>query len=261
MAKHRRFLSEFWAALVIHGLAVLGAAAVSAGVVRLLSARIAALAPYAFLLSFGAGIVGGSIGLYAYYRFSKTRPRFDKLDFDFEVEEQLISYRYRENNTIKYVKRKKLCALKDGLRVYRDKYHWTGDKPPSSLISAVSTHTVRETGRHTVWNHYEIDLGRSLSKGEVVETELVWELDDTARRSVPFVSATVEEPTKRLSFDLVFPDQFRISTVTCTVLSGIGAKKPLTSISRTVGQNGAVSWTPEPPHPRLLHHYEVEWHF
>lgn len=263
--RQKTFWMEWSAVFVVHLLvqiaAVMSGAVISIVLALLVSWKIEALAPYTTFLLWSVGIIGGCLGLAILYRFSRFTPRFGRLDFEFEILEHQISYVYRRDKTIEYRRRKKLRALKNGLRVYRDKYHWTGDHPPRKIFSSVAGQTIQLTGRRTVWSTYEINLHRSLQKNAEVETEVVWQLDDTSDTSVPFVSVTVEEPTKSLTFDLSFSTELGVSSVTCEVSTGIGARNTLTSNVLDVGKTGSVSWKPQKPHPMLLHHYEIEWVF
>lgn len=262
--KTRSFWTEWSAAFVVHLLATLAAFVAGAAVValgaRVATLKLQALAPYSGYLIFLFGSLGGGLGLWLFVRFSKFRPRFGRLDFDFRIREQGIVYIYRADKTIEYRKRKKLEALKNGMRVYADKYHWTG-AGSVALMSGIAGQTVRQVGRRTVWMLYEIDLGKTLKKGDVIDTEVFCFLDDRSDTSLPFVSATIEEPADLLRFDLAFAPETSVSVVTCDVLSGIGGKKAIDSTTITINKTGSVTWEPPKPHPKLLHHYELQWVF
>ena len=92
-----------------------------------------------------------------------------------------------------------------------------------------------------------------------MDTELIWDLEDTAAKAVPFFSATIEEPTDYLKLNLSLPCDIAVREVTCEVSSGIGAKKPFSSKTIPLDRNGKATW--EIRKPKLLYHYEMKWSF
>ena len=254
---------EFSAALVVHLVAYL-----AAGLVATLAGLAASTISWGGLLSprmriviaFGIGLLAGLLVLLLIRRLSTHTPSFTKLDCDFEILEFDVTYTYRVDKTIEYRRRKKLRALKNHLRTYRDRYSWTGSQPPDEFFSGVAHQTVRETGRQTVWRLYEIDLHRTLSKGDTIETEVVWYLNDKDDACVPFVSADIEEPTRQLSFTLFFAPELGVTAATCEVRATLGGPHSLQSEVMTIPPTGSFSWRPK-GRPKLLHHYSVEWVF
>jgi hypothetical protein len=195
--------------------------------------------------------------LIGYGRWSRSRPKFTPLYFDFILKNHEIVYIYRADKSVQYHRRKDLQALKNNMKSYIDKYNWTG-KGRDVLRSAISGQQVRRTRRRSIWQMYEIEFP-AMRKGQVQPTEVIWELEDTSDSVVPFISATVEEPTEKLTFRLWFAPETGVTQVSCEVLSGIGGKSSFTSFSLPVPATGTVVWTT--PHPKLLHHYEVSWEF
>ena len=66
---------------------------------------------------------------------------------------------------VKYVRSLRLGALRNGLDIYRDKYHWTGGgtTEPTSTIKGQEAYL---TIKKNVWQFYEVRLDRTLNKGE-----------------------------------------------------------------------------------------------
>lgn len=192
-------------------------------------------------------------------RFDKYRPNYPKLDFDYELAEKEITYEYRDKTHMLYKKRLVVKALKKGLNVYKDKYQWTG-KGKINIKSTIQEQQVFETERKNVWQLYEIRLPKNLNINETMPTEVVWELEDQEEKAVPFFSATIEEPTEKLRFNLCLPNHFNVKEVICETSSSIGSQKPLESITKPlVVYDGKSCVTWEITCPKLLYHYEVKW--
>lgn len=199
------------------------------------------------------------IFLKTHSRFDKYRPNFPRLDFDFELVEKEITYQYKDEIHMIYKKKNVLKALKNGINVYTDKYQWTG-KGNVKLISGIKEQPIVETIRKNVWQFYEIRLQKTLKRNEKITTEAIWELEDLEHKAVPFFSATIEEPTDFLKFNLSLPNSFNVREVTCETSCSIGSQKPLDSITKpltTYDGLSCVTW--EIKNPNLLYHYEIKW--
>jgi hypothetical protein len=207
-----------------------------------------------FLVMIASG--GGLLFALVYQRLRRFRPVFPRLDFDYEVIEKNIYYEYFDNTRFLYKKKVKLRALKNGLDIYTDKYSWTG-KGSILMKCGVREHSVRETIKKNVWQFYEIRFQRMLSKDDIIEAEVIWELEDTEGLAVPFMSATIEEPTRLLRLHLSLAPSLGVREVTCEVSGTIGTKRPFVSQTRMLDGNGAVVW--EISRPSLLYHYEMKW--
>ena len=194
--------------------------------------------------------------LILYQKLSRFHPTFPRLDFDFHILEKEISYEYKDKSRMVYRKRVLVKALRNSLDAYYDKYQWTGSGNVK-ISSAIKEHQFRETIRKNVWQFYEIRFQKTLSKKETMETELIWELEDTAMKAVPFFSATIEEPTDFLKLNLSLPAELGVKELTCEISSGIGAKKPFSSKTIQLDRNGKATW--EIRKPKLLYHYEMKW--
>jgi hypothetical protein len=241
--------------------AILGVVAISASaaVSTSLSTYVRPLRPLRWPLLFLLVSLGLWIFLALYGRWSRSRPKFEPLDFDFALVKHEITYIYRADQSVQYRRKKVLRALKRNLNTYIDKYHWTGSGK-DEMRSAIAGQEVRRTRKRSIWQMYEIEFP-TLQKGQVVETEVVWDLEDITDSVVPFISATVEEPTEQLTFRLRFAPEIGVTQVWCEILSGIGGKNSFNTDSIPVSSTGDVEWSPAFPHPKLLHHYEVTWRF
>jgi hypothetical protein len=125
------------------------------------------------------------------------------------------------------------------------------------MKSGVRGHTILKTSRRNFFQHYEVNFGRFLNKGSEVNTEIVWSLSDELHQAVPFISATIEEPTDVLRLNLETPVEWGLTEVVCEISSGQGANRPLSTHSLPFDDHGKVQWAIEKP--KLLHHYEMRW--
>ena len=98
-----------------------------------------------------------------------------------------------------------------------------------------------------------------MKKGDTVETELVWDLADNNNKMVPFISATIEEPTDLLIMNVSFPETMQIDSVFCEVSSSLGANKPFEVKKCELDRNKKATWRVR--NPKLLFHYEMRWVF
>jgi hypothetical protein len=254
-------LSHVVELLVVHGVASWIAGAFGGALLgTILASSIAVVRPYRLYVIAFAFAAFGAAAMSLYLRYSKFRPNFERLEFDFEIVEHEIVYRYMSGDAIEYRKRKKLRALRNGLRQYHDKYHWTGSPEQKDPISGVAGHIVRLTRRDTVWQLYEVDLELPLRKGQTVQTEVIWFLNDKEHVSMPFISATIEEPTDGLKFELNFAPETGVQTIACSIQAAIGGKNVLAAETQEVSSTGHVAWKPD-GRPKLLHHYQVSWVF
>lgn len=226
----------------------------------LISTILTTIFPY--LLKFKSLIIlvlisGGMwIFLVLYYKFHRYRPKYPSIDFDYRIVEKEITYEYRDITHMIYKKRNLLKALKNNLDGYFDKYRWTG-KGNIEIKSAMNGHLFRKSIQKSIWQFYEINFQKYLKKGETIETELTWELEDVEGKAVPFFSVTIEEPTDFLKFNLSLNPELGVKEAICEVSFSIGAKKPFQTKTKLLDRNGYAEWIIK--NPRLLHHYEMRW--
>lgn len=221
-----------------------------------LTTQIGVLTPYKWplLISAIAIVTLGTGQLYR--RFSRSYPRFGKLDFQFELLHKEIHYVRKEDGSVLYTKRIRLRALTNQLDTYRDKYHWTGELGSAPEATIKGQH-LYQTVRKNVWQFYEVQLGKTLNRGAEAEVEVRWNLNDASRKAVPFISATIEEPTKKLTLHVALPRSLGITKISREVSSSIGAPKPISSEELDLSRDGEISQTFDSP--LLFHHYELKW--
>lgn len=211
--------------------------------------------PYAWPITILFFTIGALIFIFLYRRFSKFRPQYPRLDCDFEILELEIIYNHLSKTRMTYTKRKKLRALRNGLDRYIDRYRWTG-MGNVQLKSNVKGQRIVEEERKSVWQFYAIRFNRNPSRGQEIPTEVFWELEDLQNAAVPFLSATMEEPTRKLILKVQLPANDNVEEVVMEVLPFMGAKTPFSSDTKKIEHN-EYTWTVE--NPKLLYHYEMRW--
>jgi hypothetical protein len=225
---------------------------------KILSSVIEVAAPYKYGIAVIVFCIVTLLILYIRKRSGRLQPYYPKLDFDFQITESELTYDHKDKNRMIYTKRKKIKALKNGLDRYLDRYHWTG-VGQVNVKSAVADQELALTERRSIWQFYEIKLPRPLNAGDEIQTEVVWELEDTEGKAVPFMSATIEEPTDKLKMNLMLPPELGVKKATQIVSMCIGAKKPMQTADIEFNRHGELEF--QENRPKLLYNYELRWHW
>jgi hypothetical protein len=259
MAKETSFLravagQTFWD-LAVHGLAAALAALISLTAIDVLSVWSTPLkehkAPAIAVLT----VVILLVAIKIYMARTRFMPVFPQPEFDFLILDKEISIRFFSLEDIRYRKAFKLKALRKGLDRYTDKYKWSG----SGAVTVCSEHDEHElvlTNRSALWQWYDLRFDRALRKGDTIEIAILWKIEDKGRTAIPFISATIEEPTDTLTMRVWGTDFFGIKQATCEHKATMGSRKPFwTRVEKA--HNGEMVW--EIPRPRLLHYYEMHW--
>jgi hypothetical protein len=243
----RLAIGEGVAALALHAVAATAATVASVSTLVLLSTIVrthgAALRSHPVLVVvIGAAAIvwlfaAATVVVLAFRR----RSQLPTIPYEFHITEKEIHYEYRDLRNLTYRKRVVLKALKGGATLYCDRYRWSGTGS-ISVRSTVNDHEFRETGRQGLWRFYEIRFPRALSANEVIETELVWTLEDMEHTAVPFVSATIEESTDLLSLTLQLPRELHATQVVCEASPFMGAKNPYSTKSAPLDLHHAHTW-------------------
>lgn len=203
-------------------------------------------------------IAGGLVALLISNLYSRHvyQPRFSRMtDLDFILKEKEIVLQYKSRTELVYTKKIALRALRS-VDSYQDKYRWTGSGAVK-LRSGVPGQTVRKVFKKNVWQFYEIRFPGTLTKNQEIKTEIICDLSDGSRAHVPFISATVDEPTEILKFSLIVPDTLAVRECVCEISNSITAKNALESETKQVDSSGRVTWIIDKP--KLLYHYEMKW--
>ncbi|HYR21470.1 MAG TPA: hypothetical protein VEP30_00920 [Chthoniobacterales bacterium] len=241
--------------LVVHGLGALLAWLISLGVIASLAPHWQALQEYRWLAIGMLTVAILIIAIKIYLANVRKIPVFPKVDFDFLVLDKEISIRFHSLEDIVYRKKMKLKALHNDLGHFTDKYNWTGSGNVR-VRSQHDEHRLQLTNRGAVFQWYETHFDRVLKKGETIDIETVWNIEDKSNTATPFISTTIEEPTASLTMRVFGNEFFGIRQATCEHKATMGTHKPYDS-DTLQANGGEVIW--DIPHPKLYHYYEMRW--
>ncbi|MEW8051230.1 MAG: hypothetical protein AB2809_12710 [Candidatus Thiodiazotropha sp.] len=212
------------------------------------------ISQYQIHIVFGGTILVLLFINWAVNHYSRLRPKFPKVNSDFKIKMFDILYIYESEDNMEYRKCKTLKALKDDLTQYIDKYRWTGIGSVN-IRSGIEGHKISQSSDRSIYKYYTISFERTLKKKEEIDTEVIWDLEDTGKTAIPFISATIEEPTDKLRMQIMLPKEMKVHGVIKEVSHMIGAIKPILSEHDDINRDNTYLW--EIDEPKLLHHYEL----
>lgn len=251
----RAVLSHAFWEIVVRLLGVLFAALVSFAAINWLGGWLHPLANHKWLASSILTTAILIISIRIYLRNTRFIPVFPRPECDFLILDKEISIRFFSLEDIRYRKKLTLKALRKGLDRYTDKYKWSGTGNVA-VQSEHDEHRLELTHRSALWQWYDLYFDHALRKGETIDIGIVWSIEDKDRTAIPFISATVEEPTKSLTMRLFAKEFFGIRQATCEHKATMGSRKPFdTEILKAL--DGEIIWKIK--RPKLLHYYEMHW--
>jgi hypothetical protein len=189
------------------------------------------------------------------HRLGKGVPRFQKIDSDVILEKLEIRYQWISPREIIYSRHYRLRALKEIDR-YTDKFRWSANGK-LKMRSTVVGHEIVRPPPTALYDFFDIRFEKHYGKGAIINTGVIWELDDTNCTSRPFISRTIHEPTEELTLTVEVPPEWRIENVVVEVAPDAGAPHNIEAKAWPMS-NGKASWPPPKP-IKLLHHYQLRW--
>ena len=194
--------------------------------------------------------------LWWFQRFNRNRPFFPKLDSDFHILEKEITFKYTSPTEIIYKRKYKLRALKKNLERFNDRYCWTGSTEPKKMTCSNKDQWIDRAKVRDVYRFFDVVLERAFQKGEEVNIEIIWELEDPNHDAGPFISATIFEPTDKLIMNVELADCLGVSTVIMEHSADTGTKKHYKTSTAQLS-NRKYTWPIKTPN--LLHLYRIRW--
>jgi hypothetical protein len=185
------------------------------------------------------------------YRFAW----YPHVRFNFEVLSKKITYRIDSNGNLHYSRRLIVKAMQDNMDGFTDRFVWTGGPcdTPSGAVGVSSVETRLVAG---IWTFFHVNFDRTLRKGEEHEFEVIWPVLNNWTNSSPFVSASTDEPTRSLVFEVIIPEsELSSSAALLEELRGIEAIYPFKT-ERVQFDNNRLLIAPR---PKLYRHYRVRW--
>jgi hypothetical protein len=198
------------------------------------------------------------LGLSWLFSKSEKQASLPPIDPDLKIVERHISYKWISHSKLEYRKFFKFKALKNVVDRYSDRWNWTGSGDVK-VTSLIHTQSIMNPESQGIWDIFDIKFNESLNKNDVIDSEILWCIENIGEKPNPFCSATIQEPTGLLKFKISFPEDFKIKEVLCEQMHSISSKEVISRIKKNIDRNNEVEWTIEKP--ELLHHYQVRWHW
>jgi hypothetical protein len=128
---------------------------------------------------------------------------------DFVILRKEIVYEYTSGNMMIFQRKHlKICALKDGINSFRDRYRWTGSGRISirSLTPGYNTTNPSEDDEG-IWNYFNVIFPHPLRKDEVADFTIEWELFDEKAKAITFLSTMIDYETQYLLLEVILPPE------------------------------------------------------
>jgi hypothetical protein len=252
---------KFWEELLVKTVVELVFFAGSTGAVAFwasgkISVYFSALTPYRTPLMVLAGVAGLYVGYIFFRKRSRNRPFFERIESDFIIEKLIITFTYNSPMDITYSRQYTIRPLKNGLDRITDTFRWSG-KAVNNIRTKSSEHRVELQPDERLHRFFDLCFGRPYDKGDMIEAEVIWKLDDSDRTSSPFISRTIQEPTEKLEFIVDLSRNLGVDNVIAEIAPDAAARRNVKAKSIQLSE-GRGSWI-VPGQPKLLHHYQIRW--
>lgn len=188
--------------------------------------------------------------------YKSTHYPWGKIKPSYIIESQEINYIITENNFLEFSYLRKIKCLSDKLNNIPGKYIWTGKRDANlpQDQTGYSFHEVRQKG---IWNFYEIRFNDCLLRNHTKEVLSKFNPIPDCTSASPFVSATTEEPTKKIIFKIVLGNYVEGDTVTLEEYRSTEGFYPLSSCSIPISPGGIINYTIK--NPKRFRFYEISW--
>jgi hypothetical protein len=193
--------------------------------------------------------------MYMVLKSSDSQPEHPPVQSEFKIISRNISYNWISDNEVKYTRKFKLKAKRDGLDRYSIRWNWTGDGD-FLICSKIKSHTLIHHEMITVWNVFDVHFNRSLNTSDEIEIDIEWHITNMQKKPSPFCSATISEPTDELTFSLNFPQKNSVDGVVLEHMHSMSSREVIETTDHTQ-KNWPIDITIKKP--KLLHHYQVRW--
>lgn len=205
-------------------------------------------------------------GAVARRRWARSTYWYPRVKFAYEVLDKKIYYEIDSTGGLRYTRTVKIKSRLDCLDSFDDKFLWTGPNPtfplPGDGCAAVRPKDVRG-----IWIFFTVQLEHSLNRGDETEVTICWPTLTDWRNASEFVSASTEEPTRRLAFHVILTnaqvDGRGYWEVTRSIESPFSLQSGQFSVDGKLEtsdlrvDNGRIHWTVK--RPKLYRHYRLRW--
>lgn len=184
--------------------------------------------------------------------------RYPRRRFRYVVVQRKLCYEIDNQNALNYSRLTTIRALQNDLREFWDRYYWTGSEStePQAGEGVLAIHPAVPGGG--MFDFFQVYFERNLSRGDVYDFEVTWPALQNWLTARPYVSATTEEPTQKITFELRIPRQCRASDVALAEeYRAAESRVPLNTREIKFDDDGTLIWTVHKP--RLYRSYRVRW--
>ena len=147
---------------------------------------------------------------YYIYKYLSYALRSPKLTYN--IIEKEIEYTYKTRYDLSYRKKEKIEVLTNGLHSWTSRFRWT--KPQKNFkVKCLSSHNEFRVKRKGTWNYYTVDFDAA-QKGNIRDIEvLVDDLADPKEESSKYLSSTIHEKVKKITYIVTLCNQVQLSSI------------------------------------------------
>lgn len=187
-----------------------------------------------------------------------------KIKSNYTVIEKTITYKLEDKADGKSVAYSRSMTIKPTvhhLQSITGKFLWTGSSKPrfpsdAKIIDGISEFTTYGE-RIGIWNYYGICFDPELTKGEKHHLAYAWPPLRDYETSSPFIAASTEEPTKKLTYIVDLGSDYANAEYQVEELQSMEGGMTLKTSKGHFDQNGRVEWSPKKI--KRFRYYRFRW--
>ena len=182
---------------------------------------------------------------------------------DIVILQKEIVYEYlADGKTIYQRKHLRIRLLRNNIRLYTDRYRWTGSgkcilrslTPEFQIINQYE----REEEEGT-WSYFDVKFPHPYHKDDIIEFTIEWEMIDEEGKAVPFLSTMIDYDTNSLFLQVILPQELAPKRAYFHEFTDFKDKLP--------SDTRRIQWSPasksiicEIPEPKKYHKYTIRWY-
>lgn len=168
------------------------------------------LVPYKWLLITASVLAIITIVVFVILRFNQYIPNIPKIKSKLHFTDRHLYYKYITREQIHFMEKISAKANTD-LSTYIFKFHWGGGA--FNLRSGNSEHNISILPQKGPYQRVELDFNRQIHKGEELQIELHFDLEDKEHRAPTLINQAIHSPCNRLCFEIEIPVNLGINFV------------------------------------------------
>lgn len=214
---------------------------------------------YSELQNYKIPIIGGlffvTLGaMYFFLKSSDSQPEHPPVQSEFKIISRSIIYKWISDTEVRYTRKFKLKAKRDGLDRYSIRWNWTGDGN-FAICSKIKNHSIVHRDVIAIWNVFDVMFNRVINTSDEIEIDVEWHITNMVKKPSPFCSATISEPTDELTFSLDLASK-NVDGIFLEHMHSMSSREVIETTDYTQ-KNWPIDIAIK--NPKLLHHYQVRW--